>query len=124
MTAQGHAAEHALTVVWVCWLALLLNQAVESAITGAPVIVWAARLLPLLIFVPGMVRGRPRSFIWLCLVCLLYFIAGVEKLFANPADGLAIYGMISVVLLFIAAALYVRWQARAARDQETLESSE
>jgi len=115
-TAARGAAEHAKVVVWVCWLALVLNQMVESAITGAPLLIWLARLLPLLLFVPGMLRDRLRSFIWLSFVCLLYFISGVEKLFADPRDGLAVYGMVSVVGLFLSSALYVRWRARALQE--------
>jgi uncharacterized membrane protein len=62
-----------------------------------------------------MLRDHLRSFIWLAFVCLLYFITGVEKLFANPFDGLAMYGMVSVIGLFISSTLYVRWRSRALR---------
>jgi uncharacterized membrane protein len=51
----------------------------------------------------------------LCFVCLLYFIALVERLFALPGNALAIIGTVAVVTLFVAAMLYVRWRARELR---------
>jgi len=68
--------------------------------------------LPLLIFLPGMLKDNLRSYIWLCFISLLYFIALVERLVAQPDNILAILGMLAVVTLFIAAMLFVRWRAR------------
>ncbi|TXS92204.1 DUF2069 domain-containing protein [Parahaliea maris] len=79
---------------------------------GVPAVIWLGKLLPLLLFLPGMLRDRLRSYIWLCFVCLLYFIALVERLFAIPGSALAIVGMLAVVSLFCAAMLYVRWRSR------------
>ena len=80
-----------------------------------PLIIWLGKLLPLLIFLPGMLQDRLRSCIWLCFVSLLYFIALVERLFALPGSPLAIIGMIAVVTLFTAAMMYVRWRGRELR---------
>jgi uncharacterized membrane protein len=58
-----------------------------------------------------------RSFIWLCFVCLGYFLILVQRVFAQPDNLLVIGGLIAVVILFIAAMLYVRWRARELRQQ-------
>ncbi len=99
-------------LTWVAWLVLLLQQIVDAQVNGAPWIIWLAKLLPLLMFLPGMRRDHLRSFIWLCFVCLLYFISLVERNFAVPGSSLAIVGLVAVVTLFCAAMLYVRWRAR------------
>ncbi len=100
---------------WGAWLALLLQQVVDAASSGVPWIIWLGKLLPLLLFLPGMLRDRLRSFIWLCFVSLLYFIALVVRNFALPGNALAIAGLTAVVILFCAAMLYVRWRARDIR---------
>jgi uncharacterized membrane protein len=41
----------------------------------------------------------------------------VLRLFANPFSIVAILGMTSVVTLFIAAMLYVRWRAQEIKEE-------
>jgi uncharacterized membrane protein len=100
------------TITWASLIALLLLQMLDSALQQPPLLIWIMRILPLVIFVPGMRRDNLRSYIWVCFVCLLYFITLVERLFADPADLVSIVAMVSVVTLFVASMLYVRWRAR------------
>ncbi|MCX2979261.1 DUF2069 domain-containing protein [Halieaceae bacterium IMCC14734] len=93
-------------------LVLLLVQVMASVLEQAPWIVWAARILPLLMFVPSMIKDSLRSYIWLCFVSLLYFVGAVLKLFTIPGDVLAVSSLVSVVSLFLSAMLYVRWRAQ------------
>ena len=102
-------------VAGISLLVLVLVQVVQSVSDQAPWIVWLARLMPLLLFVPGMLRDHLRSYLWLCFVTLLYFVGAVLRLFAVPGDALALSGLLSVVSLFLAAMLYVRWRARELR---------
>ena len=108
-------------LAWLSFLTLLVQQAVDAFAHGAPVFIWVLKLLPLLIFIPGMVKDSPRTYIWVCFVSLGYFIILVQRLFADPADVVAIIGMVAVVLLFVFAMLYARWRSQANRhalDQE------
>lgn len=100
---------------WIAWAILVLQQAADAWAGGAPWVVWVGVLLPLAIFIPGVLRDNLRSYIWLCFVSLLYFMRLVVDLFARPGDPLAVTGMVAVVVLFIAAMLYVRWRARELR---------
>ena len=108
-----------------CSYALLLAQQVYDLwLGGAPWVVWLALLLPLLLFLPGILRDRPRSFIWLCFVSLLYFMRLVVDLFASPACVSCWVGMFAVVVLFCSAMFYVRWRAqewRASTPKEKLQ---
>jgi len=108
-------ADKARILCWLSFTVLLLQQVVEMGSVGAPWIIWVAVLLPLLIFVPGMLRDNLRSFIWVCFVSLLYFMRLVVSLFANPGNPVAIIGMVAVVVLFCSAMMYVRWRARELR---------
>lgn len=91
------------------------QQALDAWLGGAPWIVWLAIILPLLLFLPGMLRDRARSFIWLCFVSLLYFMRLVLDLFEAPASPLYWTGMLAVVCLFCSAMFYVRWRAQSLR---------
>jgi uncharacterized membrane protein len=110
----GLSASAAL-LTWLSWLVLLLQQVADAWVHQVPWIIWLGKVLPLLIFLPGMLKDNLRSFIWLCFVSLLYFVALVERLFAQPGSWLAIIGMVAVVILFTAAMFYVRWRARELR---------
>ena len=112
-----------LKVIWVSFAVLFATQALEALRGGAPWIIWVAVLLPLIVFLPGMLRDNLRSFIWLCFVLLLYFMRLVVALFERPTDPLAISGMTAVVILFVAAMLYVRWRARELRAATQSENS-
>ena len=112
---------------WLSYGLLLLQQGVDAWMQQAPWIVWVIKLLPLLLFLPGMLRDRLRSFIWVCFVCLLYFIVLVQRLFVESGSPLVIVGTVAVVTLFIASMLYVRWRARewrAASEETTVNSGE
>lgn len=104
---------------WLAWSGLLLQQLLDATAHQLPWVLWLGKLLPLLLFVPGMLRDRLRSFIWLCFVSLLYFIALVERIFAQPQNVLAGFGLTCVVILFVAAMMYVRWRARELRGSQT-----
>jgi len=110
-------ARVAFVLLEIGFIGLLTIQLIYIVVRGEPWILWVGRLLPLLIFSPGLFRRAPRSIIWLCFVSLMYFIGGVENLFAMPQSILAWAGMVCVVSVFVAGMLYVRWQSR---DQTVL----
>jgi uncharacterized membrane protein len=114
--AWSRLSDKAHLLTWASWLVLVLVQIVDASTRQMPVIFWLGKLVPLLLFLPGMVRNSPRSYIWLCFVCLIYFFVLVQRLFAQPDSPLAITGMIAVVILFNAAMLFVRWRSREMRE--------
>jgi uncharacterized membrane protein len=110
----------AARLTWISYAALLAQQAADAWVHAAPWFIWLLKLAPLLLFLPGMRRDRLRSYIWLCFVCLGYFLQLVQRIFAQPDSLLVIGGLIAVVVLFIAAMLYVRWRARELRALKAL----
>lgn len=102
-------------VTWVSWSVLLLQQAYDSWASGAPGFIWAVKIIPLLLFLPGMLRDNLRSYIWLCFVSLGYFLVLVQRIFAQPGDIGVWLGLAAVAALFTAAMLYVRWRAHELR---------
>ncbi len=106
------------------WLALgsllLMVFALAVAVTRreAPLGIYLFCFGPLAIFLPGLIRDRVRTYIWLCFVILLYFITVVLWLFNEPADPvLAWAAMLGIVVFFNAAMLYARWRSQELRAQ-------
>ena len=98
---------------------LIAAQALDSWVRQAPAVIWALRILPLLVFLPGVFRDRPRTYIWLCFVILLYFLTVVLRLFYNPADPVAWVAMACIVTGFVGAMMYARWRSQELRGNET-----
>lgn len=95
---------------------LLVVQVLDSWVTQVPWIIVLGKILPLLIFLPGVIRDNLRSYIWLCFLSLFYFLVLVERLFAQPSNILAMLGMVAVVTVFTCAMLYVRWRAQELKE--------
>ncbi|MDP5063930.1 MAG: DUF2069 domain-containing protein [Haliea sp.] len=111
-------------LTWFSWAMLLGQTTVSLALTQPPLIIWLGILLPLALFVHGMLHDRMRSFIWLCLVSLPYFVVMVERLFATPQALLPWVGMVAVVALYCSAMLYVRWRGPELRAAAPVAVSE
>ena len=124
---QGHGQMMARTGVvswlwwglWGFWLVFTLQQIADVARFNAPWPMWILRVLPLIIFIPGVARGSLRAVVWLCFVLLFYFVSSVELIFAKPEDPLAVLGLVVVVALFVLAALYIRLRGPQLRAQQT-----
>ena len=116
MSRFRRASDRAWLLTWLSWGLLFAQQLADAYIHHAPWIIWLGKLVPLLLFVPGMLRLNLRSYIWLCFVSLMYFMSLVERLFAVPGSGLAITGLVAVVVMFTSAMLFVRWRGRESRE--------
>lgn len=114
-TLSASLRRRAAFLTWLSWGTLLTQQVVDCLLHGQPWFLWLVKLLPLLLFLPGMLRDNLRSYIWICFVCLGYFLVLVQRIFAEPDSPLVIIGLAAVVVLFIAAMMYVRWRARELR---------
>lgn len=97
-----------LTLLWEGWLAPAAK---------APPGFWVMiKGLPLLLPLRGMLQGRPRSYLWACLLLLPYFMEGVMLLYLQRAAAFAIHSVLPWALLetlltlafIVCASFYVR----------------
>ncbi len=71
--------------------------------------VFTVQLLPFLVVLPGMLKGRWSSFAWLTFIVQLYFMTSVLALF-KPVSSYLDWGVLALVaVIFTAALLFVRW---------------
>ncbi len=92
----------------------ILFQPVNAAV-GALLIWLGAKLLPLLAFLPGLLKRQLTSIIWLCFVLLVYFCVAVLQSFDPDLAGrFALLRCGLLTGLFLAAIYFVRWSGKAA----------
>lgn len=82
---------------------------------GPKYFLWLVQMLPLLIFLPGLLRDNPRVYIGLCFVLLLYFIKAVEGLFSPNRDWLDYVLLALTVTLFIVSMMASRHLQRSTK---------
>ena len=71
-------------------------------------VLWAISILPLLLLLPGILRGAWKSYAWMCFALLVYFQVFVTEVFRKPRDPVTLGLLVAVVLLFAAAMVFVR----------------
>lgn len=101
----------ARTLSWVLYIGLILAYSIwQLTRAGGPsYLFWAVQVLPLLLVLPGMKAGNPRSYIWLCFLLIAYFLKGFEGLIL-PSRAWIDYIVLSIsVVLFISSMFTSRW---------------
>lgn len=70
---------------------------------------WFVQCIPLLIFVPGLLQQRFRTYSWICFVILLYFTWSVVNAMSPFMRWQDIVVVILSVTIFISAMMISRW---------------
>ena len=74
-------------------------------------VIWLIHLLPMLMFLHGVLTRNTRTHVWLSFISLGYFLAAVPTAYVC----FSVFPMLETVLivqLFTSAMLYVRWRSR------------
>jgi uncharacterized membrane protein len=120
-TPRGTASTWLWLALWVSLVTLAVTMAIDGVGRRVPAVVWLLWYLPIAVFIPGMLRDRLRSMAWLSFVTLMYFVAAVQRIFAEPGSARAQVELLAVIALFLATMFYVRVRGpelRAARGDE------
>jgi len=93
--------------------ALLLYFGVNSllslpGLSLAMPVIWLLQTIPLLIFLPGLLRTRPRIFAWLSFVILLYFMHAVLLAFDPARRWLGVTEALLCTSLFALLVVFIR----------------
>jgi uncharacterized membrane protein len=91
------------------YVALLLMLTINYLLSDDMKFVhWLVAILPLAIFIPGLLKPQHRTYSWLCFVLLMYFLFLVPLLMSYWS--LTYWLMtILVTVLFVAAMMTSRW---------------
>ena len=116
---RGALTESMWWIMWVTWLAFLVQQAADVERFSGTVALVGLRCLPLALFIWFAVRDNLRLLIWHEVALLFYFISAVEAAFAYQADVLSIVGLGLVTGQFTVCMLYIRYRGREVRAATT-----
>lgn len=75
-----------------------------------PWVILLIELVPLLILLPGMLKGSPRGHSFTCFVVNLYVIKGALAAFDSNRQVFGLLEITASIALFISAMLFVRWR--------------
>lgn len=75
-------------------------------------LVLAALLLPIALTLPGLVRGSPRSYQWLCFLDLFFLTQGILLCFTPGRLVPGIFETLVCLILFFSAIIFIRARQR------------
>jgi len=75
---------------------------------NAPWVIFLVYLVPLLIFLPGIIADTVRNLIWMGFALLMYFVIVVYKLSVPEPQALDIAELVLTTVLFSASMFYAR----------------
>jgi len=122
-TLQVRAARQ-LTLWSLLALVALISMKIAAISDLEPVskaVLWCIAALPLLVFMPGLMRGAWKTYLWVCFVLLLYFSVVVTHLFMPGANVLNWLQLIMILLAFVAAMMFARWRQQEINASKTPE---
>lgn len=99
----------AIFVLFAAWYLVLLPPPKVS-----PWLIALFHIIPLALFLPGILKRKPRTYIWLCFFVLLYFCEGVLNAFLLPSlqGWLGLAETLLTTAIFITAMFAARWNHR------------
>lgn len=77
---------------------------------AAPIVLGLFKCLPLLMFIPALIKGGQKTASWLSYVTMIYFILAVLLMFTSGADLWGGLMVLTTSILFIATMMYTRWK--------------
>lgn len=90
------------------YVLLLVTLTLNLWLQDAPWVIYIGTLLPLGLFISGMLNDNLRTLIWMGFVILLYFYILIPKVSVSEPRALDIVELVLTVILFCASMMYAR----------------
>lgn len=72
--------------------------------------IWLFKILPLLLFIPGLIDRRHSTSAWLSYIAMLYFVLAVLLTFTPDASLWGWAMSVSTLVMFLTSMFYTRWR--------------
>jgi len=69
------------------------------------------KVLPLLLFLPGLIKANGKAHVWFGVLLLVYALKAIVDFVDNPFLFLNIFQITALLMLFSSNILYLRWRA-------------
>lgn len=122
MTEFTRKAKFALLMTQILLIVLIgfisaWTLAISPPPTADPLVITLIQIIPLALFLPGVLMGKQRTCVWLCFVILVYFCIGVIWSMSPVQMVFGVGLSLLTVSLFTTAMLYVRWYGKDIKAQ-------
>ncbi len=122
MTPFARKAKIALLLTQILLIVLIgfisaWTLAISPPPTANPITITLIQVIPLALFLPGVLMGKQRTCVWLCFVILVYFCSGVIWSMSPVQMIFGVGESVLTILLFTTAMLYVRWYGKDLKAQ-------
>lgn len=101
-------ASFALFLVLISWFNFLHPGQITEQDFASNLKLWLVKILPLIIFIPGFITRKYRTYSWLCFGILPYFIWITPLVMARGAWSDWVMTLL-IVVLFISSMMTSRW---------------
>lgn len=86
--------------------------------SGSNITVLLIQALPLLVFLPGLLKNHYRTYSWVCFIILFYFVQAVAGAFTSTANITDLIFVALTVYLFVTAMMASRWAQRLQHESQ------
>jgi uncharacterized membrane protein len=73
------------------------------------VFLWTIKVIPLLIFIPFLIKDTDRVYGWMSYVSMIYFILAILLAFTPQSRLIGTIATLSSCILFVGCLLVIRW---------------
>lgn len=100
-----------LLIFVLLWHTILSNPNEIGLPLNLALLFW---VLPLLLPLPGLIKGKPYTHAWFNFILMFYFLHALTTLYTHPSElGFALLELLLTTGAFVGATGYARYQGRA-----------
>lgn len=100
-----------LLIFIILWHSVLQNEQTIGLPTSLALLFW---VVPLLLPLVGLVKGKPYTHAWFNFILMFYFLHGLTAIYTHPQEfGYAVLELVLASGAFVGATGYARFQGRA-----------
>ncbi|MBT0586372.1 DUF2069 domain-containing protein [Alteromonas oceanisediminis] len=91
-----------------CWV-IVWHFFLRDSATYSPIFIFIIYVLPLLLPLHGVVKGKPYTHAWANFIVMFYLLHGLTILYAEPHEWVyAVIELMFVIGMFVGCAVYAR----------------
>ena len=110
-------------VGYALFLLYFYNTWVQQGYGSDDIAVLLVKTLPILIFLPGLVKASGKAHVWLGVVLLVYAAKAIVDFVDRPLMFLNMFQVFSLLLLFTSTILYLKWNGKLRKLKQKKSSS-
>lgn len=101
-----------IILIHYCALLAIFTFWLTTRASGLNFTLFFIQVIPIAVFLPGVISNHYRTYSWLCFILLFYFIKGVEGALNSTASISDVIFVFLTVIMFTTSMMASRWCQR------------